>query len=471
MKRLTKFKGLAKVLVTMAVMVACISAFSIKDVSAAVTSAKVLNATTVVYTAVLDKAPVSEDGKVYLYELKTYEDVISPVAVPLVAAPASKNVSFKFDLLHKTPATRLYSKFVLAVKSGGVPVMVSTPVYITNPEALATHTKGRISLNKITQGEGMNNMLLTGSGSGPTASKPVVVLLAGNGSAVTHPLCAVPDTHPMVYNYCMLNAANAAGVNGLIADCTYQAANSAGQDFIIGNEVSERVWNYIPYTDWRLFVREYARAFRVCYTAIKSENANAKVYFSIGQNWDRNRPASHKEFYEYIDAKDFVDYFNAEIMAGGNIDWSVAIHPYTVPLTYSMFWNMSLCPDGAYCAQQVNSNKMVSFQNLSVMTNYLAKFKNPQGVPRTMIISEIGLSNTQGDVAQAAAIAASWVAYKKNPYISGYMYLNGCGDGVDSRLTGQALTMYNSLGTANEAAMLEWAKQVIGISDWNQILR
>lgn len=439
--------------------------------AATIASARVLNSQSVQFSAILDKVPASDDGMIYLYEMKTYEDAISPFAAPLAAGPVSKNVAFTFDLLHKTDNTRLYSKFALAVKKGGTVTMVSTPAYITNPEALATHTKAWSPIVKSTQGASVNNMVITGSGGGVTASNKVVILLAKNGTSVTHPMCALPDTHPVFYNYCMFNAANAAGVKALAADCAYQAANSAGQDFIIGNEVSERVWNYMPFVDWKLYVREYARAFRVAYTAIKSENANAKVYFSIGQNWDRNRPVSHQEYYEFIDAKDFVDLFNAEIMAGGNIDWSVAIHPYTVPLTYSMFWNMALCPDGAYCAQQVASNRMVTFQNISVQTNYLAKFKNPAGLPRTMIISELGISNFQGDQAQAAALATAWVAYKTNPYLSEFLYLNGGGAGVDFRLVGQAQTMYNSLGTANEAAMLEWAKAYMGITDWKQVVR
>lgn len=448
------------------------ASFAMKTpVYAAGTSVKIINAQTVQYSSVLPVIPASDDGMIYLYEMATYEDAISPVAVPIAMGPLSQNVNFTFSLNHRLPTTRLYSKFVLAVKAGGVPVMVNIPQYITNPEALATHNRSRQSLNKTLQNTSITNLVLTGTGISAPACTPVVVLLAKNGTAVTHPMAAAADSHPTSYQYCMFNAANAAGVNGLALDLTFQAAYSAGQDFIVGNEVHERQWNYMSFTDWNTYVREYARAFRVCYNAIKSENKNAKVYISLGQNWNRDRTPGHPEYYSYIDAKDFVDIFNAEIMAGGNIDWSIAIHPYTVPLTYAKFWDMSLQPDSAFYASQITSNKMVSFQNLSVETNYLANFKNPQGKARTMFISEIGLSNSLGDEVQAAAIAASWVAYKKNPYISGYMYLSNIGDGVDSRLVGKGLEMYNALGTANEAAMLNWAKSYIGISDWNQILR
>ena len=50
------------------------------------------------------------------------------------------------------------------------------------------------------------------------------------------------------------------------------------------------------------------------------------------------------------------------------------------------------------------------------------------------------------------------------------MYLSNFGDGVDARLTPKALEVFNALGGPNEAAYLEWAKGVIGISDWSQVI-
>lgn len=464
-------KKIKNIILTLTLLLGFITLIIPTKVYAASASVRILNQKSVQYTASLATIPASDDGIIYLYELPTYVDTVDVSMMPIAFAPVSQNVSFTFDLNHKLPTTRLYSKFVLATKVGGVPVMVNVPQYITNPEALATHNRAHVKINKTLQNTSITNLVLTGSGVSVPAGTPVVVLLAKNGTAVTHPMCSAPDSHPTNYQYCMFNAANAMGVNGLAADLSFQAAFSKGQDFIVGNEVHERQWNYMAFTDWNTYVREYARAFRVCYNAIKSENANAKVYISLGQNWNRDRAPSHPEFYSYLDAKDFVDAFNAQIMAGGNIDWSIAIHPYTVPLTYAKFWDMSMQPDAAYYAEQIISNKMVSFQNLSVETNYLANFRNPKGQVRTMFISEIGLSNSLGDEVQAAAIAASWMAYKKTPYISGYMYLSNIGDGVDSRLVGKGLEMYNALGTNNEAAMLNWAKNYIGITDWNQILR
>lgn len=216
------------------------------------------------------------------------------------------------------------------------------------------------------------------------------------------------------------------------------------------------------------------QTFRVAYNAIRSQNANARVFVCIDQNWDRNRPAGHAEYYEYIDGKDFLEKFNAMVAAEGNIDWGVAQHPYPVPLTYAKFWDMSGCPSGGYMAAQVSSGKMMTFQNLSLLTNYLQtpQMLSPTGAVRHVILSEIGLTNAQGVEVQAAALYASYVAAKSNPYVEEIIYLLSYSEPqVDTRLSGQSQLVYNSLGTAQEAVYDAWAKAFIGISDWSQVIK
>lgn len=108
----------------------------------------------------------------------------------------------------------------------------------------------------------------------------------------------------------------------------YAEDNPYSEDWLIGNEVNNRIWNYMAWTDWDTYIREYEQVFRVAYNAIKSESANAQVYICLEQDWDRNRPTSHQEYYEYIDAKDFIQKFNENIRKTGNIDWGVSEHPY-----------------------------------------------------------------------------------------------------------------------------------------------
>ncbi|MDD3369204.1 MAG: DUF5722 domain-containing protein [Lachnospiraceae bacterium] len=437
-----------------------------------------VSGSTISYTATLPEVPAGDDGMIHLYELKTYQYAIPAGAAPVASVPASANPAFSFALNRGQANTRLYSKFVLAVNKGGVPTMIANPQYINNPEAIATNTKGRAgAAAKATHDSGFTNVYLTGGGTVNTAGVHSVAQILNNGSNPTlvNPYAKMADSHPVPSvssKLYMLNAADDAGVASLAADMVALAANSGAQDFIIGNEVNERIWNYMAWTDWDTYMREYAQAFRVCYTAIKSTNANANVYICLDQNWDRNRAPGHAEYYNYIDDKDFLEKFNGLIATGGNLNWNVALHPYPVPLTYAKFWDMSGCPDGGYMAAQVNGGKMITFQNMSLLTNTLAQpaYLNKNGAVRGVIMSEIGLSATQGTDVQAAAICAAYAAMQRNPYVSQFIYLSNLGDGVDSRLTGKALEVYNALGTPNEAAYMEWAKAYIGISDWGQIL-
>ena len=125
-------------------------------------------------------------------------------------------------------------------------------------------------------------------------------------------------------------------------------------------------------------------------------------------------------------------------------------------------------------AAQVSSGKMITFQNLSLLTNFLQspEMISPAGTVRHVILSEIGLTNAQGTEVQAAALYASYVAAKSNPYVDEIIYLLTFSEPqVDTRLTGQSQLVYNSLGTPDEATYDAWAKAYIGISDWSQVIR
>lgn len=125
-------------------------------------------------------------------------------------------------------------------------------------------------------------------------------------------------------------------------------------------------------------------------------------------------------------------------------------------------------------AAQVSSGKMMTFQNLTLLTNALQspEMLSPSGAVRHVILSEIGLTNAQGTEVQAAALYASYVAAKSNPFVEEIIYLLSFSEPqVDTRLSGQSQLVYDSLGTANEAVYDAWAKAYIGISDWSQVIR
>ena len=87
-------------------------------------------------------------------------------------------------------------------------------------------------------------------------------------------------------------------------------------NWIIGNEINNNMnWNYMGKMDIETYVKEYERAFRVFYTAIKSTNKNDRVYFSTDYNWIHEADGSLK-----YNAKDIVDVFNRNVRIGGQMD-------------------------------------------------------------------------------------------------------------------------------------------------------
>ena len=81
---------------------------------------------------------------------------------------------------------------------------------------------------------------------------------------------------------------------------------------------------------------------------------------------------------------------------------------------------------------------MVSFQNVTVITDFMSKpeYPNRSGQVRDIIVNEFGVSGpkTQGEDVQIVALCAAFYSFEKNPYITQVIYLDNLGDGVDSRI-------------------------------------
>lgn len=480
--RLTKIlKGLALSLaVVIGVSALNLDAQAFNTVDTAMVSASssscVIVGDNVVYTADFNKAVSSDDGKIYLYELKTYEYGIADGLSPIASVSTAPHVQITFPLNYTEGVSRLYNKFVLAVKRNGVITLINDAQYITNPEVLAINPKPRKERPaKALQHDNVANISLDGSGIAlPIGSQHAVFTITDRNVPVADKSANGPDSHMVKNNPVvayMLNAADEDGVRGLIADMTAYAMNTDIQDFVIGNEVNERCWNYMAWTDWDMYMNKYIQAFRVCYTAIKSVNPNARVYISLDQVWNKNPQGN--DFYEYIDGDEFMSRFNTIMKKNGNIDWDLSIHPYPNPLYYAKFWDLSGLANGAMFKSQVDNNQVITFQNLSVITNLLTQpsYFNKEGMVRDIIIGEIGLGSNAGVENQAAAICASWAAFEMNPYITQYMYLEVDVNGFFPTMYGKARECYDAMGTPDEGIYMDWALKHIGINNWSQVIR
>ena len=82
---------------------------------------------------------VSDDGYYYLFEEKTYETALSGEDY-IVEDQKDVDLTFSVNLNYNTVSSRLFSKFVIAVRKDGEFVAISEPKYITNPEAIARYS-------------------------------------------------------------------------------------------------------------------------------------------------------------------------------------------------------------------------------------------------------------------------------------------------------------------------------------------
>ena len=286
--------------------------------------------------------------------------------------------------------------------------------------------------------------------------------------------------------YYMFNASDKSGVDHMAAIATFLAERYSGTahgqvvNWIIANEVNARKhWNYYPAVDAQTYAQVYADSFRVFYNAIKSVNACAKIYMPVDQTWNRNLNDGD------YDARDIIDYFNAYIKSEGNIDWDLSHHPYPVPLTHAAFWNMPSNYKRMNLVTNSVDTRMVTMQNINVVTSYLQREEllNPYGESRSVILSEQGFNSLSGQGVQAAAYAYAYYIAEANSHIDGFL-LNRQTDAAAEVAQGMAFGLNNADGShkqiynvfkhidgPNSQSATEFAKSIIGISSWSDVIR
>lgn len=432
-----------------------------------------ISGSNVAIAASSSQVPATDDGIFYLVQVPLYAAGINGTVV--AQAPAGAQANFTVPLNKGQANSALLSRFAIAVKQGGQLVQASEGCYVVNPEACATHTVGRtvtgkkgilVDPNKLPTGEladlGIKQAIYNipvANICGPTqnASYPTINYsyngknyqfnglvvaeydlvfrtLSNKGIATTAVLLgnytpANADLiHPLskdgsVCPYYFFNVAEQAGAEHLAAVGSFlgQRYSNTGHgkvdNWIIGNEVTARTqWNYIASMNVNTYAAEYAKAVRLFYNTIKSENGQANVYISIDQQWDRNRNEPNN-----YDGKDLVDAFNASMASQGNIDWGVACHPHPVPLTNAAFWG-----NNAYYKNLVKhspNSPFLTMENIEVLTDYLCRGEmiSPTGQVRSVLCSEVGYPAAQGEQAQAAAAVFGYTAAASNQHVDAFI--------------------------------------------------
>lgn len=503
-----------------------------------ITSCVITDGGNVQVTAVNTGTISGEDNHFYLKELKPYEDSVQTAGY-VQAVEKGNEMVFTFPLNAGTGDSCLYSKFVVTVWDGSNYVAVSDPHYITNPEKIAPNQKefydpltkkGLLIEHDMLDDAfalGVKHTIINiplqamlGSGidyeyEGKTyhfskdffdiydktvfdfSSKGISVTAVLLNSWNEHTLDLIhPGTEKTSSaNYYMFNAATQAGYEQLKAMVSFLAERYNGthgkiSNWIVGNEINNQLWNYIGPMDITQYMTEYERAFRVFYTAIKSTNANDRVYFSIDYNWNNEANGTTK-----YGGKEVVDTFNSLVTAKGQMDWGLAYHPYSIPLTEPEFWddNQTGLISWEYTSPVIN------FSNLSVLTDYFQQsaLLDSKGQVRPIILSEQGFTSqsaTRGECEdlQAAAFAYAYYIADSNPYIDAFIMsrqvdavseaqqscafgLWTCDMSAENRVvpTGQKKIweVFRYIDKyAKSLDVTDFAKEIIGIENWGDVI-
>lgn len=418
---------------------------------------------------------VSDDGYYYLFEEKTYQKELA-TGEYIIEDQKDVDLTFSVNLNYNTAASRLFSKFVVAVKKNGTYLPITRPHYITNPEAIAKYmpsfgdTKSKKGL--LVDPEKLRTTELDDLGVrhaayniplsrilGPTSNDyyPTVhytyngrsyafngqiiaeydyifTSLTNRGiittAIVLNDISSRPELiHPKARSgghapYYAFNATDESGTETIAAIASFLANRYSGtghgkvMNWVIGNEINARSeWNHIEHMDTASYVDEYARAFRVFYNALLSVNGNARVYISLDQQWGKSLYS--KNGYA---SKDILDEFNRNLKAEGNIDWGLAQHPYNYPLTSAKAWSSG--GRAASYVLETENTPVITIKNLHVLTNYLQKpeMRTDDGEVRHLILSEMGYTSSQGQELQSASFVYAYKVIEANQYVDSMLF-------------------------------------------------
>ena len=205
----------------------------------------------------------------------------------------------------------------------------------------------------------------------------------------------------------------------------YTGAVGTIHTWVIGNEVnSSSPWHYMGNVSAEVLAAHYAKEFRVCYNAIKSQNAGARVFMGIDQRWNWE-DGTRGQFA----ARKILDLFAANISVTGNIDWGLSFHPYPVPLYDCTFWNLPAGYARMNLIDHTDNSRFINPTNTDVVTNHmmLPTMLAPNGSVRHMIVSEMGFTSYNAklptnELTQGAAIVYAYKLISSNPLIEGIVF-------------------------------------------------
>lgn len=295
-----------------------------------------------------------------------------------------------------------------------------------------------------------------------------------------------PDCDPSGI-YSMANLTSPEGVEYYAAAMDFLARRYSRPDkrfgrvhhWIVHNEVDAGwVWTNMGEADTLLFMDTYHKSMRLVQNIARQYNPHAKAFISLTHYWNWT---VDKHFYHSRDLLEILLKYSA---LEGDFDWGIAHHPYPESLFEPKSWEDEKV-DFTF------DTPLITFKNVEVLdswvkqpfTKYLGEYK------RTVFLSEQGPNSRdyspQHLAEQAASMAYVW---KKMDVLDGidafqfHNWIDNRGEGglriglrrfpddsEDPAGKKPVWYVYRDLGTPAEQQAIEFAKDLIGIDDWEEV--
>jgi hypothetical protein len=316
------------------------------------------------------------------------------------------------------------------------------------------------------------------------------IILVGQAKSAADPtigkLLAHPDADPAGV-YVMPNLTTAEGVQTYAAALEFLARRYTRADgrfgrihhWILHNEV-DAGWTWTNAGDKSAleYIDLYQRSMRMAHLIARQYDPRAKAFISLTHHWAKPGGPRFYAGRELLDG--LIEFGRAE----GDFDWAIAFHPYPQNLGNPRVWE----------DRRVNftfDTPQITFKNIEVLDAWVGR---PSAMylgrqVRTVHLTEQGLNSRDYSEKslrdQAAGMAYAWSKIEGLPTIEAFDYHNW----VDNRGEGglriglrrfpddkedpqgkkPIWEVYRAAGTADEAAVFEPYKGVVGVKDWKDV--
>ncbi len=421
-----------------------------------------------------DYVKENKSSTLYLFEFMPHQTAADINGLePLESFKVNKEIAVKIPYQNGN-VSRLYSKFAVAEKSaGGGYTVVGEMHYVDNfsdyakndePFPTGSSKKG-LRFGSFTDAQilgvqhtviniPINEYMLGGMTEGATSfvyGGRTYYINENNLLVLDHRVRTYTEAGINVYFNILLSAPDSSYTGDLMslyfdgasADASYYALNSRSETamnmycafmdyicarytsadhmygfvpgIILGYEVNRgEKWNNFGSFDKAEYIDSYVTAFRVAYTAMRSNYSNGRVYISLGNNFNTAEAESD------MTGKEFLDGFNNAVKNSGNVDWGLSVNPYPSDVGIIEYWSDPFAGDDI-------STQYITMKNIGVLTEYMNDddFQYNSDV-RSIIIGELGIPGSPDDdstmTMQAAAYALAYYTADRNKDIDAFIY-------------------------------------------------